>query len=190
MKKSLSFISFIVCSIIFTGCPSGDDRELVSDPAYYFTCEFEIENDSLEAVQVSCETANVFSDEALLMDDRTSVEVAANGQDSFSHQNYVALCAAPRLSFLLKINEDCYAGFDSSATSLSSPDSDEGETFLAKKYNLGLVDWTVSEKSPVWESSFSDYEKRIVQTGVTARYKIKIAEDGEVTIELLSLVTQ
>ena len=177
MKKSLSFISFIVCSIIFTGCPSGNDRELVSDPAYYFTCEFEIENDSLEAVQVSCETVNVFSDEALLMDDGTSVEVAANGQDSFSHRNYVALCAAPRLSFLLKVNEVCYAGFDS-------------ETFLANKYNLGLVDWTVSEKSPVWESSFSDYEKRIVQTGVTARYKIKIAEDGEVTIELLSLVTQ
>ena len=77
----------------------------------------------------------------------------------------------------MEVNEDSYAGFDS-------------ETFLAEKYNLGLVDWTVSEKSPVWESSFSDYEKRIVQTGVTARYKIKIAEDGEVTIGLLSLVTQ
>ncbi len=190
MKKSLSFISFIVCSIIFTGCPSGNDRELVSDPAYYFTCGFEIENNSLEAVQVSCETVNVFSDEALLIDDRSFVEVAAKGQDSFYHRNYVALCAAPRLSFLLNINEDCYGGFDSSVTSLSSPDSDEGETFLANKYNLGLVDWTVSEKPPVWESSFSDYEKSIVQTGVTARYKIKIAEDGEVTIELLSLSNQ
>lgn len=152
MKKSIKInLILTLCilplvALLFTACPKG---EPVKESSYAYTVEVNVTNNSSSQKTLTLQAYTLYDEDNLAQKlyDCDSLTVEANKTASYSEKIENALCDLPHLSFVLKIGEKNFAGFDTEAFKIKEDDAEAAESIIAESSNLGSVKWNSNSEA-------------------------------------------
>lgn len=176
VKSWLILLCLILCSIFLTACP---EPRLVSEPYFLYELEVNVVNESSSEYDISTEVFSLHNDVARKIYDLEIVRHAACSNETYTFSICEGECAEPHLSYILKIGENVYSGFDTSVFKVKKDFYETPEYITAVKDKLGSVDWTVQKNAVI---NFNGETFEIAEKGKIAKFIYTVTVKDEENI--------